>query len=289
MSALTLLALLGLGPRDSWAGATRKSLRVTKGIMEFVRTRLRRNYAPNTRETFRRQVLHQFVQAGIADYNPDNPGLPTNSPNAHYAISDSALEAVRAFGSGEWDKAVNEFRARSGALLEVYRNRRSRRLVPVRLPDGRKFLLSPGAHNRVQAAVVEQFAPRFAPSATLLYMGDTAKKDLVVERLALEAVGIFLTEHDKLPDLVLHDVAKGWIFLVEVVTSHGPVSPKRLMELSEMLERCPLGKVFVSAFPDFACFRKHMRNIAWETEVWIAETPDHLIHYNGDRFLGPRI
>ncbi|MFS2517149.1 MULTISPECIES: BsuBI/PstI family type II restriction endonuclease [Parabacteroides] len=31
-----------------------------------------------------------------------------------------------------------------------------------------------------------------------------------------------------------------------------------------------------------------MADIAWETEVWIAENPGHMIHFNGDRFIGPR-
>ena len=93
ISALTLLALCGLGPRDAWEKAARRSLTVSKGIMAFIRDRYRKTYAPNTRETFRRQVLHQFVQGHIADYNPDNPSLATNSPLAHYALSEAALSA----------------------------------------------------------------------------------------------------------------------------------------------------------------------------------------------------
>jgi type II restriction enzyme len=91
-----------------------------------------------------------------------------------------------------------------------------------------------------------------------------------------------------LPDVILFDEERNWLFLIEVVTSHGPMSPKRVFELEQILSDCPAGIVYVSAFPDLAQFRKHLRNIAWGTEVWIAEIPDHLIHYNGDRFLGPR-
>ena len=100
-------------------------------------------------------------------------------------------------------------------------------------------------------------------------------------------VGIPITEHTKLQDVVLLDTARDWLFLVEAVTSHGPMSPKRIHELEEMLINCKLGKVYVTAFPDFTEFRKHLNQIAWETEVWIVENPDHMIHYNGDKFLGP--
>lgn len=73
-----------------------------------------------------------------------------------------------------------------------------------------------------------------------------------------------------------------------MVTSHGPISPKRLIELEELFNDCLLGKIYVTAFPDFAEMKRHLANIAWETEIWILEFPDHMIHYNGDKFIGPR-
>ncbi len=288
MSALTLLALCGIGPKDAWSQARRASLTVTKGIMVFVKQQYGKKYAPNTRETFRRQVLHQFVQARIADYNPDNPDLPTNSPRAHYAISEAALEAVRIYGTNDWEAASARFRAQQGALLEVYRGQRKARLIPVRLPNGTDVQLSVGTHNQVQAAVIHEFVPRFVQGARVLYLGDTAKKILILEQERLQALGLAVTEHEKLPDLMVEDTKRKWLFLVEAVTSHGPMSSKRVFELKQMLAPCPLGLVFVTAFLTMQEFRKHSQDIAWETEVWIAEIPEHLIHYNGDKFLGPR-
>ena len=90
-----------------------------------------------------------------------------------------------------------------------------------------------------------------------------------------------------MPDVVLFLAKKQWVFLIEVVTSHGPISPKRYKELEALLSKSKLGHVYVSVFPDFKEYLRHVRNIAWETEVWIAEAPDHLIHYNGDKFIGP--
>ena len=288
ISALTLLALCGVGPKSTWSSATREARTVTKGIMTFMEERYRKAYAPNTRETVRRQVLHQFVQARIADYNPFEPELPTNSPRAHYAINEDALHVIRKFGKPEWEAAAQAFVRNHGTLLEVYERRRTRKMVPIQLPDGKKFELSPGKHNQVQKAVVEQFAPRFVPGAKLLYLGDTAKKNLFMDAKSLAALGISMTDHDKLPDIVLHDTNRNWLFLIEAVTSHGPMSPKRVLELEEILKASPAGLVYVTAFPNMAEFRKHTRNIAWETEVWIVDLPDHLIHYNGDRLLGPR-
>ncbi|MEK7829735.1 MAG: restriction endonuclease, partial [Acidobacteriota bacterium] len=136
MSALTLLALCGLKPGDSWKQAQRCSATITKDIMAFVAREYGKQYAPNTRETFRRQVLHQFVQAGIADYNPDAPQLPTNSPRAHYAISEAAIAVVKTYGTRNWKAATNKFIAQQGSLLTVYQKNRAAKLVPVRLQDG---------------------------------------------------------------------------------------------------------------------------------------------------------
>lgn len=289
MAGLTLIALCGLGPEDMWAAASRRGCTITKGLMDYLKVHYSTDYAPNTRETFRRQVLHQFVQAGVADYNPFDSSLPTNSPRAHYAVSEPALETVRAFGTPGWAAALRRFQGDSEVSRSGQHEERRRHGVSVRTPDGRGLVLSPGSHNLLQRAVIEDFAPRFASGAHLLYLGDTAKKDLVVDDVRLGGLGIAITGHDKLPDIVLHYEERDWLFLIEAVTSHGPVSNQRIAELEALLSECPSGRIYVTAFPDFAEFRKHMKAIAWDTEVWLAEEPGHLIHFNGDRFLEPRV
>lgn len=288
MAALTLLALCGLKLGDGWLSAQRQSMTISKGIMAFIREEYGRVYAPNTRETFRRQVLHQFVQGHIADYNPDNPLLPTNSPKAHYAISEDALNVIRTYGTAAWNDAVVNFKNRYGSLVALYQSSREATGTALTLPDGSPLMLSPGRHNQLQAQVIKQFVPQFASGLVLLYLGDTADKDLFVATEQLTTLGIPITEHAKLPDIILYLPSQNWLYLIEVVTSHGPMTPKRVVELNNMLRNCTAGKIFITAFPAFAEFRKHMRNIAWETEVWIAEEPEHLIHFNGERFLGPR-
>lgn len=287
MAGLTLIALCGLKADDPWAAASRRPCTITKGVMDYLKEHYATNYAPNTRETFRRQVLHQFVQARVADYNPFEPKLPTNSPRAHYATSQLALETVRAFDTPDWLEAIRRFDSAKERSAR-HRQSRQRHFVPVRTPGGDRLNLSPGEHNALQRAVVEEFAPRFAPNARLLYLGDAAHKSLLVDDARLRALGIVISEHDKLPDIVLHEEQRDWLFLIEAVTSHGPISDQRIADLEALLAGCPIGRVYVTAFPDFTAFRKHMKAVAWDTEVWLSEEPDHLIHYNGDRFLGPR-
>ncbi len=288
MAALTLLALCNLKEQDNWKKATKQSMGVSKDIMNFVNVNYDKSYAPNTRETFRRQVLHQFVQARIVDYNPDDTKLPVNSPKAHYALTAEALEVIKSYKTKNWKKSLTQFLEEVGKLSDVYLKERELNQIPVTLQNGKKIKLSAGKHNEVQAAIVEQFAPRFANGGVLLYLGDTAKKDLHVNVQELKNLGIPIDQHSKLPDVVIFDNKRNWLFLIEAVTSHGPVSPKRLLELEEFLKDCKVGKVYVTAFPDMTEFKKHSNNIAWETEVWLMEVPDHMIHFNGDRFVGPR-
>lgn len=288
ISAFTLLALCDLKPRSKWSKVTRSSLTVTKGIMAFVHNVYGKEYAPNTRETFRRQVLHQFVQARIADYNPDTPKLPVNSPNAHYALTQGALDAIKTFGKKDWKIAVDKFILEEGDLSKKYKKDRKQILIPVKLSNGKILKLSAGKHNEVQAAIVHKFAARFANGGSVLYLGDTAKKDLYLDKIKLKELGIPVNQHSKLPDVIIYDPTKNWLFLIEAVTSHGPVSPKRIIELEEFLINCNSGKIYVTAFPDFAEFKKHSNNIAWETEVWLVDVPEHMIHFNGDKFIGPR-
>lgn len=281
MAALTLLALAGLRPTDPWASTSQSSMTVTKGIMGFVAHHYDRNYAPNTRETFRRQVLHQLVQAGAAELNPDNPDLATNSPNTHYRLSGPAARVLKSYGARQWPRAVERFRAETLLRRPSVGQRPS-----VTLPSGQTVTLSPGAHNSLEAKVLTLFRETFVPSARVLYVGDAANKLRFEDNELIAELGLALDEHGKLPDIVLYDRDRDCLYLIEAVTSHGPVTPKRVLELQPLFAGKSL--VFVSAFPDLAAFKKFVAELAWDTEVWIAEVPDHMIHFNGDRFLEPR-
>lgn len=285
-SALTLLAFAGIGKRDSWSATATPLLRVWD-VMAFMRERYGKDYAANSRETIRRQTIHQFEQARLLDRNPDDPARATNSGQTVYRLTEEAATVLRAYGTPEFTSAVASFSGKFGSLQVAYSRQRKTNSVPLRLPDGQEIFLSPGKHNRLQARVIEDFGPRFVPGAVVLYVGDTAKKHVVLEAETLAALGVPITQHDKLPDIILYDASKGWLFLVEAVTSHGPVSPKRYAELEKVLRDCVADRVYVTAFLTIADFRRSAGDIAWETEVWIAENPGHMIHYNGAKFLGP--
>ena len=158
----------------------------------------------------------------------------------------------------------------------------------VRYPILPKFSSDNVTCTVLQKAIIEEFAPRFAPNTECLYVGDTTEKDLVKNVEKLQELGFAITLHDKMPDVVLYSEEKNWLYFIESVTSVGPMEPKRIKEIEEMTEGVTAGKIYVTAFLDFKTFKKFSETLAWETEVWIADMPDHMIHLNGDKFLGPR-
>lgn len=287
ISALTLLTLAQLSENTPWKNAKSESLRV-HDILGEIKQRYGREYAENSKETIRRKVLHQFEQAGIVIRNVDDPERPTNSGLTNYVLSDPVLNIIRSYGTSKWKAKSKDFVNQQGRLIDVYQKEREQTKIPLRIAEGKVLKLSPGRHNKLEVAIVEEFGPRFAPGAKLVYLGDTAKKMLILDKETFTKLGLAVSKHGKFPDVVLYDTEKKWLFLIEAVTAHGPISPKRHVELEKLFEKCKAGKIYVTAFLDFTTYKKYANEIAWETEVWIAEMPSHLIHFNGDKFLGPR-
>lgn len=284
-SALTLLALLDIKPDDSWSSASEPLMGITP-IMKFIKKHYGKNYAPNTRETIRRQTIHQFVDAGIAIPNPDDPLRPVNSHRWVYQIESATLELIKSYGTKSWNNKVSEFLKDYDTLGERYAKKRKMNTVPLKIEDEELFL-TPGSHSELIKAIIEKFGPRYAPGGKVLYVGGTGSKLGYYDKDFFEKLGLKFDSHGKFPDVVLYFSEKNWLLLIESVTSHGPVNPKRLSELKKLFSKSKAGLVYVTAFPDKQTMVKYVSDISWETEVWVADTPSHLIHFNGKRFLGP--
>lgn len=212
---------------------------------------------------------------------------PTNSPNYRYRLTDETLQLIKQMQTQEWEKAINRFLEYHKKLIDIYASKKKMTMMPVKI-NGADFSFSAGKHNELQKAIIEEFAPRFAPHSECLYVGDTIEKDLVKNVDKLTELGFEITLHDKMPDVVLYREDKDWIYFIESVTSVGPMDPKRILEIEDMTKNVTAGKIYVTVFLDFKTYKKFSEELAWETEVWIAELPEHMIHLNGDKFMGPR-
>lgn len=286
-SALTLLALLNVRPNGSWSAAS-APLRTITEMMEYFSSHYGTTYAPNSRETVRRYTIHQFREMGLVVSNPDKPDRPTNSPHYCYQASEQVLRLIRSYASASWEDELTRFRIEmSDSLTALSGRKRSIIKIPVIFPDGSIVSISSGGQNALIKRIVEEFCPRFAKGGEILYLGDAGDRLRDDQIRRFKEMGIGLDRHGKKPDVIVYLESKDWIILIEAVTSHGPIDQKRHNELRQLFASSPAGLVYVTAFETRQAMTKHLRHISWETEVWIAESPDHLIHFDGKRFLGP--
>jgi type II restriction enzyme len=256
-------------------------------MMTFAKKYYKKTYAPNTRETFRRSSAHQMVQAGIVLYNPDKPDRPVNSPNAVYQISAAALNVIKAYETNSFETLLTDFLEKQPALSAQYAHERKMKMVPVKIKKNQSILISPGKHSELIRDIIEQMAPQFLPNSTLVYVGDTGDKWGYFDKELADNLSFNVQQHGKMPDVILYVKEKNWLVLIESATSHGPVDNKRYIELKKLFSSVTADKVYISAFPDKKSFRRYAQEIAWETEAWIADTPTHMVHFNGDKFIGP--
>ena len=285
-SALVLLALLDLKPTAQWRQASAPLLRVV-AIMDWLAEHYGQVYAPNTRETIRRFTLHQFVDAGLVLHNPDDPLRAVNSPRNCYQVDSRALRVFRAVGGRRYNTELRSYLAELPGLRAMYERAREQDLIPVTLPDGSPVELTPGGQNVLLKQMVEDFCARWTPGGHILYIGDAGREDPVFEEAMLRELGVSLDKHGKLPDLIVYLEDRNWLVLMEAASTHGPVDAKRRGELEGLFGTASAGLVYVSCFPTREEYRRYATQLAWETEVWCADNPTHLIHYNGERFLGP--
>lgn len=282
MCCYVLLAMADIKENSVWGEATNEWIRI-HDIMQFISNYYGITYAENSRETVRKQAMHHFRNAALIQDN----GKATNSPNYQYRITQEMLEVVKKINSHDQKKAIDRFLTYHQSLIDVYASKKIMTKMPVKI-NNNDFTFSPGKHNELQKAIIEEFAPRFAPHSECLYVGDTIEKDLVKNVEKLKELGFEITLHDKMPDVVLYKEDKNWIYFIESVTSVGPMDPIRIKEIMDMTKHVTAGKIFVTAFQNFTTFKKFSESLAWETEVWISDMPEHMIHLNGDRFMGPR-
>lgn len=285
-TAYCLLALLNVTPEKEWENAENPLIGITP-MMAFAKEYYKKSYEPNTREAFRRFSTHQMVQAGIVLYNPDQPDRAVNSPNTVYQISPAALKVIKAFNTSAFENLLSDFIKNQSTLSAQYAQEREMNMVSVKIKKNHSIQISPGKHSELIRDIIEQMAPRFLPNSTLIYVGDTGEKWGYYDQELAGNLLFNVQQHGKMPDVILYMEDKKWLILIESVTSHGPVDNKRYIELRKLFENVNTEKVFISAFPDKKTFTHYAQDIAWETEAWIADNPSHMIHFNGDKFIGP--
>ena len=257
----------------------------TRDIIAFENKNYGEKRSSGSYDDVRREDLLYPVQAGIVLNSSAFDAQATNNPTRGYALNPLFAKLLKNHGTPQWKEELEKFKEQVKLLNEELERKRDLEKIPVKLPSGIDIQLSAGEHNVLQKHIVEEFLPRFGMGAEVLYIGDTSDKYLHKDEEALEEIGFFTLEHEELPDVVAYSKEKNLLFLIEAVHSTGPMDEIRVMKLKKQLEKCTATLIFVTTFLDKKEFKKWAADIAWESEVWIADTPEHMIHFNGYKFL----
>ncbi len=256
----------------------------TRDIIDFMNSHFGENVSSGSYDDIRRKDLKQLILGSIVMRTNEN--LARNDSTRGYALNHSAAPLFQSYGTKNWKQEVDKFVKTHGSVTELLDRTRDIVRIPITV-QGKTFEFSNGEHNVLQKAIIEEFLPIYGYGAEVLYVGDTADKYLHLAQEKLDELGFFKLDHGELPDVVAYSESKNWLYLIEAVHSSGPISENRLLELKKLTKNCKADIVYVTAFLDRATFRTWVKDIAWETEVWIADNPTHLIHFNGDKFMGP--
>jgi hypothetical protein len=283
--AMALLAVAGVS--NHWQEATDRRFLKTREVIIFINQNFEEHISSGSYDDIRRKDLKLLVIAGFVINSSEKLDAATNDPTRGYSLSPEFKTLIHTFGTQNWHKNLETFMANRVTLEALLSRKRSIAKVPIKLPNGKLLDLSMGKHNDLQKAIIEEFLPRYGQGCEVLYIGDTSNKMLYLDEAKLKELHFFELAHDELPDIIAYDKQRNWLYLIEAVHSSGSISEVRMLELKRLTKGCKADIVYVTAFLTKTEFRKWVTDIAWETEVWIAENPDHLIHFNGDKFLGP--
>lgn len=287
--AKAFIAVAGLKPGQNWSeikfnDPTHRPR--SRDVIRWMNSFLGENISSGSYDDIRRKDLVYPIEAGIVLKAAGNEDAATNDGTRGYAINPDVADVLASYGTNAWTEKVGIFLAGKVLLVDELKRKRELAQLPVNI-GGRLIAFSPGEHNKIQKAIIEDFLPRFGFNAEVLYVGDTADKYLYLQEDRLRELNFFEISHEKLPDVLAYSGEKNWLYVIEAVHSANPIDAMRKRTLEALSEKCSAAMVFVTAFLDRASFKKFASNIAWETEVWIADDPEHMIHFNGDKFLGP--
>lgn len=262
--ALALLALANMKPDTPWEEASvfegpASWKLTTRETIDFWNEHWGEKVSSGSYDDVRRKDFIYLTTAGLAFARAGNPNASTNNPTRRYGINPDAAMLLRAFGTEAGDEAAAEFVRTYGVLKQRLERERRAMGVDAQLPDGTMLQLSAGVHNHLQKAIVEKFVPQFVRKPQILYIGDTAKKGLHTEENKLHQLGFKELAHDMLPDVVVYDAERNWLFLIEAVHSSNPISQLRHIALEQFTAQCTAPRIYVSVFENRAAFRKWWR------------------------------
>lgn len=284
-TATSFLALAGMRRGRRWSEVSDVSSNAlgTRDMIRFMNRHLGESRSPGSYDDVRRRDLRPLVQAGIVVESM--PASSPNNPSRGYGLSVDHGRVARSYGTKRWGRDLAELLSRRGAPGDAPGGRAVEKL-PVDVPGRERVLMSLGRHGELHKLVIEEMLPRFCHGSEVLYVGDARQRSLLMDGGKLAALG-FQVGQGLLPDVIAYSRDRNVLYLIEAVHTSNPFSAARRREMGNLGTGCRAGISYISAFRSRREFRKFAAEIAWETAVWIADEPDHVIHFNGGGAIGP--
>ena len=256
----------------------------TRRIIDFENEHYGENISSGSYDDIRRKDLKPLLDEGFVINSSELDQAATNNPNRGYTLSAPFANLLKAYGTSKWVERLFSFVEIHLKVKKELEKKRAMERIPVTLPSGVRLELSTGEHNLLQKKIVEDFLSVYGMGAKVLYIGDSIDKYLHRDAETLQQLHITL-EHDTLPDIVAYSREKDLLFLIEAYHSSNPMNNERVSSLKQLVANCEASVVYVTAFLTKTEGLKHLKEIAWETEVWFANEPNHMMHLNGHKFL----
>ncbi len=286
--ALVFLAICDVKNDIEWR--TAKSLDdgyalTTREIITYLNNHFGEKISSGSYDDVRRKDLQHLSLAEVV--LSDSPTVAKNAPKRSWGVNPDYANIIKGFGQGNWEKELKTFMKGRETLQNKLASERPTEKIPIYFPSGEKLEFDPGEHNQLQKDIIEEFLTRYGYGAEIIYIGDASNRFLYYNKEKANLLGISELSRDELPDIIAYSKAKNWLYFIEAVHSSGPITRERKITLTAFVENSTAPVVYATAFLNRETFRKFVTNIAWETVVWIAEYPDHLVHFDGERFFGP--
>ena len=291
-SVMTLAALAEIDSNRKWRNAS-EAYHGTHHIVEYINKHFPNKagldsspYAENSRETFRKQNIKPWISAGILE---PKAGLATNDRDNSYRFSSYFAALIRSYGTDQWKERLSEYKENHVSYAEYLKQTKSVERDYIAEYNGDEIVLKKSAHNKLQMEILKKLIPLVSKGKPeLLYIGDAADRDLWQKDKRLEELGIHvLSQSGNLPDIIAYDTQENRVIFIEAYHSTGPFTLDRVNSLKGLCN-CKPGTeaAFITAFDTTSKMLKHYKEVAWDTEIWSADEPTHLLHKNGDKFIG---
>jgi len=278
-TAMVFLALADMTAGKAWERSSNISNHnlTTRGIIKSINDNYNDVISSGSYDDIRRRGITALMAAGIVEQSM--PWAAQNDSRRGYGISLEASQCIRHYNTPKWTNAVDKMLKAKHKHPLAKKTTLTRNTVHV---NNRLFKMSPGTHNQIQKSVIEVMLPLICKNAKILYFGDSNKKELVYEKTELHGMGIKVSIRGMLPDIIAYSAQKNSIYIIEAVHTSNPISGTRRNEFAKMCKNCKADITYISAFKNKKTLQKFVSSIGWKTKVWLVDSPDHLIHFNGE-------